>query len=111
MRLALLGSALVLAFVVWVADIHDRPHPPSHSQLNGRTAQGFPIWALRGGGSIRTFHALWRARCTRGTTWRWAVHTFRDPKDRFLRAGRAFSVFGVYNASRDRGWVAHVTDS
>ena len=111
MPLALLASALALAFVVWLADIRDRAHPPSDSQLNGSTAQRFPIWALQSGGSIRTFHALWRARCTRSTTWRWAVHTFRDRNDRFLRAGRGFSVSGAYDASRDRGWVPHVTDS
>ena len=110
-RFAILAIALVLAGVVWVSDTRGRSHAPARSQLNGRTEQRFPIWAIQREGSVRTFHALWRARCTQGATWPWAVHTLHDRDTRFVRAGRAFSVFGAYDLSRAGRWIAHVTES
>jgi hypothetical protein len=92
LRLAVLGVTLLVgAGVVALRARGNEGEPPAKSQLNGRTAQGFPVYGVQVDGAMGMVHVVWRGRCTRGKSLRWAVENVDSAFLPFHREGRAFS--------------------
>jgi hypothetical protein len=107
-RLALLAVTLCVAVAVYGARFRDDPSP-SRVQLNGRTSQGFPVWAVQRGGRLREVHVIWRGTCTRGSDLPWSTYTVRDTQPTFEAHGRRFESWVAYRFFGGDGWKAHVT--
>ena len=92
LRLALLGVALLIgAGVVALRATGNEGELPAKSQLNGRTAQGFPVYGVQVDGAMGMVHVVWRGSCTKGRNLRWAVENLDAAFLPFHRDGRAFS--------------------
>jgi hypothetical protein len=92
-RLALLGVTLCVAVAVYGGRFRDDPSP-TRVQLNGRTSQGFPVWAVRRDGRLREVHLIWRGTCTHGSSLPWSTYTVRDGEPTFEVYGRDGQVGG-----------------
>jgi hypothetical protein len=110
LRVVLLVAASVLAAAASVTSRSGGESRQSRVQLNGRSTQGFPIFAVERGGRVRAFHMVWRAACADGGTLPWAFHTFRESKERFARHGRAFSVARSNEGAPTTGRVPHASE-
>lgn len=93
LRLALLGVTLLVgAGVVALRATGNGAELPAKAQLNGRTAQDFPVYGVQVDGVMGMVHVVWRgSRCTKGRNVRWAVENVDSAFLPFHRDGRAFS--------------------
>jgi hypothetical protein len=92
LRLAFLAVALlVCAGAVALRATGNEGELPAKAQLNGRTAQGFPVYGVQVDGVMGMVHVVWRGRCTHGKSLRWAVENVDAAFLPFHRDGRAFS--------------------
>jgi hypothetical protein len=111
-RMAAWGTVLVLAVIAFnlrAGASAGTEHGANGPQLNGRTSQGQPIWAVMEGDRVREVDLTWHFECEGGGSLEPWGGTFRDSTDHFAYDGREFSVNdqGELPESPD-GWVAHV---
>src|SRR3954451_6961 len=110
LRLAFLAVALlVCAGGLALRATGNEEKLPAKSQLNGRTAQGFPVYGVQVDDAMGMVHVVWRGRCTRGKSLRWAVENVDAAFLPFHRDGRAFSAVLRRPGYTLHGSTAHET--
>ena len=112
-RLAAWGTVLVLAAVVTnvragAGDEVD--HGANGPQLNGRTTQGMPIWAVldADGERVREIRMVWSMRCDEGREIYPVGLTARDSVSNFKPRPGGFTFAETRAIPDDDGWVRTV---
>ncbi|HEX8648592.1 MAG TPA: hypothetical protein VF715_16985 [Thermoleophilaceae bacterium] len=111
-RLAAWGTVLVLAVVAFnlrtgAADVD---HGANGPQLNGRTSQGLPIWAVldSDGQRVREIRMVWRVRCDGGNAIDPVGLVARASADGFRRRDGGFAFAQTREFDEGDGWTSRV---
>lgn len=112
-RLAAWGTVLVLAAIVSTvrAGAGDEvDHGANGPQLNGRTSQGMPIWAVldADGRRVREIRMVWEMRCDGGREIYPVGLTARDSVSSFKTDDGGFTFAETRAIPDDDGWVRTV---
>jgi hypothetical protein len=111
-RLAAWGTVLILAVVAFNLRAGASPatdHGANGPQVNGRTSQGRPIWAVMEGDRVREIDITWGFTCDNGGELEPWGGTFRDSTDEFDWNGNEFSFEDRAELPpNESGWVTHV---
>jgi hypothetical protein len=113
-RLAAWGTVLLLAVVAFNvrAGRSDAEHGANGPQVNGRTSQGLPIWAVTEDGRIREIRMVWRFECDNDGELGAFGLTLRDSVDGFERRDGGWTYDEDDDLpTSDHGWVAHIAVS
>jgi hypothetical protein len=109
-RLAAWGTVLVLAavaFNVRTGAAEDAGHGANGPQLNGRTSQGAPIWAVVEDG-VREIRMVWKLRCESGAQVDPVGLVAREGVDGFRRRGGGFTFADTREFDEGDGWTSTV---
>lgn len=111
-RLAAWGTVLVLAVIAFNvrAGSGDVDQGANGPQLNGRTSQGLPIWAVldEEGERVREIRMVWKVRCEDGQAIDPVGLVARDSVDGFKRRGGGFAFAETREFDEGDGWTSTV---
>lgn len=112
-RLAAWGTVLVvaaIAFNVRAGAGHEVENGANGPQLNGRTSQGIPIWAVLGedGEHVREIRMAWRVRCDEGRRIEPFGLVARDSVKGFRSHGDWFAFADTRRFHEGDGWISTV---
>ena len=110
-RLAAWGTVLVmagLAFTLRAGATEEVDHGANGAQLDGRTSQGQPIWAVLEDGRVREIRMVWELRCDGGARLKPLGVNARDSVASFRHDGDGFSFEERRDFPDSDGWIANV---
>lgn len=110
-RLAAWGTVLVmavLAFTLRAGATDEVDHGANGPQLDGRTAQGQPIWAVLEDGRVREIRMVWELRCDDGSRLDPFGVQARDGVESFRHERRGFTFEERRDLPRGDGSIANV---